>query len=379
MDDAYGVRMMNKICFMVFVVFCSTAGAQSNAPMLDGFDAFSLMLEVTGNRDLRTRFAITDEMSKKIEQFLNDKDISRIGGDFLEIQRHGPSPSLPIEKLAKLDGELSERLRQAFPEVPIERIRAWAIKRLYRTPENAFLSPRVHKYLNLDPTTEERLKAAANAGKPEEVRMKMYEKRAKEIVMEFPTTQQILFARYAGCTLLEDFKDIAEKDGPLELECEEANSSSMLLYLRTDAGLQKRLRLSEEQINKIAEIHAQAVKQLVAVNANRMQEFGKIAKKEIVDTYAVLSEVQRRQLKQWIASLYFVVNPRRELSKSKVRDYLGLNDEKEWVEITRHIDELEKVLDLQIKQFDVAIVASFLDVMPTTKRGDASRLFSSVW
>lgn len=312
-----------------------SVSAQPDPILLENIDGFSVACEVVRNRDLRSFLKISDDSNEKIQNFVRDPVHVAIGKQIDSIQTFGPSRKGSTDSIAKLEASLSVLMQTAVPEYKANEARIWAIRKIFLSPEIAFTSPKVQQYLELDEAAIKSLQVTLSAERVsfEERRNGFRRDRAKAILDDLPVDAQVLFARYAGSEILDKFEQVAEQEGPLEFICYAIEWANTIVQLTRNPILHKRLQLSPDQLEKICSIGETMVQQVHAVNRrkseNRNEEIALVQKQSTKEMFLLLTVTQNRRLQQWIASEFFLANPKRELSRVDLRNYLGLNDKEE--------------------------------------------------
>ncbi len=386
-DVALPMSIRKIISVTLLAFFGFTGPLQQNSTSLEYFDWFSLVSEVAGNEELRNSLQISDDTSSKMREFLKDERNAGIGSQIRNFSRS--RTEVPAASIAQLDSLLLDRLQIAVPEFEPSRVRVLGIRRMFFTPERAFLNSKVHEYLEWDATTIKSLKdkmklesVSMEEGRNgyEERRNAFRIERAKAIVEDFPVQAQILFTRYAGSELLGKYVQAAEQEGPLELVCHAFNSTEMVINLCRNPTLHQRLRLSPDQLNRVKSIDDAADLRIFdLIGKSIKEEMALIRKKEYAELLAVLSEQQIKQLQQWVGNHFFLADPKRELSREDFRKYLGFTEKGIWKEIQTSIEEKDSQLAMQLSQFNNSVVARLLSMLPPQSSEAASQLFKGVW
>lgn len=376
------MKIASILSFALLAHWGSVVYAQPNAVGVRNIDTFTLACEVVRNRELRRFVNVSDETNEKIRKIVNDPVNDLMGKKTdsfqnLRLSRNG--------RMAELDESFLAILKTEVPEYNAKKVRAWALKSMFRVPEVAFSSGIVRQFLELDGFAIKSLEDAL-ASEPipfEELRNRLRVERAKAVIEDLPIGAQVLFVRYAGSKLLNKFEQVADQEGPLELVCYAIEWTNTMVHLCHNPALHKHLQLSEEQVMQVQFIDAQADEKIFAVQRrdlkNSSAETTLMRKRSIADAFAILTEKQLKRLQQWIADEFFVANPKRELSMVALRNYLGLNDKDDWESCLRLLAERDAQLDTRLEQLNSMIVAKILAVLPAQNREDARKLVLGAW
>ncbi len=362
-----------------------SARAQPDPIILDTFDGFSLAWEVVRNKNLRSFLKVSDATTEKIRSFLQDPVNEAIRRRIDSLQAFGHLRKGSTDSITKLEASLTVRMQTAVPEYNANDARTWALKKMFLAPETAFTSPKVHQYLDLDRAAIKLLQDTLLAERVsfEELRNGFRRDRAKAILEDLPVGAQVLFARYAGSEILDKFEQVAEQEGPLEFICYGIDWTNTIVQLTRNPILHKRLQLSPEQLEKICFIDVAMDQQIFAVDRRKLsngnEEVALVQRKSFKEAFSLLTETQNRRLQQWVASEFFLANPKRELSRDDLRNYLGLNIKEDWNRTLQLIEERDSRLEKQIAQLNALVVAKLLSVLPAKYNETASQLFKGVW
>ena len=377
--------ILSLVLLSLLVVSVHAQPGQPNPILLDLFDNFSLAVEVDRNNDLRSFLKISDVTNEKIRAFISDPVNVAIGRQIDSNLSFGHPKRGSTDSIAKLEASLSVLLQKSVPDYKANEVRIWALKKLFPVPENAFTSPKVHQYLELDAVAIKSIRDSLDGERVsfEELRHGFRRERSKAILMDLPADAQMLFARYAGSEILNKFEQLAEREEPLDFICYAIEFPNTMVQLTRNQTLHKHLQLSNDQLQKICSIEQETILQIIAVDRrkskNRNEDMALVQKQSFKETFSLLTETQNRRLQQWIANEYFEANPKRELSREDLRKYLGLNDKDEWNRTLQLINERDSQLETQIAQLNALVVAKLLSVLPAKYKENASQLFQGVW
>ena len=377
--------ILSLVLLSLLVVSVHAQPGQPNPILLDLFDNFSLAVEVDRNNDLRSFLKISDVTHEKIRAFISDPVNAANGSRISSKLSFGNPKRRSTDSIAKLEASMSVLLQKSVPDYKANEVRIWALNKLFPVPENAFTSPKVHQYLELDDGAIKSIRDSLDGERVsfEELRNGFRRERAKAILMDLPADAQMLFARYAGSEILNKFEQLAEQEGPLEFICYAIEMPNTMVQLTRNQTLHKQLQLSADQLQKICSIEQATILKIIAVDRrksnNRNEDMALVQKQSFKETFSLLTETQNRRLQQWVANEFFEANPKRELSREDLRKYLGLNDKDEWNRTLELINERDSQLETQFGQLNALVVAKLLSVLPAKYKENASQLFQGVW